>query len=111
MCSGAGQMSLESWRKSVAESFARYGSRLLCGFCCSFILIPNLAGQKIRLKDNTDWWSINNEGFRRSDLKARNANIQPETFEILGIVLGKHEFERIATRLGKATVVSRGDAS
>jgi hypothetical protein len=67
--------------------------------------------QTVRLSDRTDWWSINNEGFRRQEIKARNKNIASKTFEIAGVSLGRGQFERLAAKLGSATIIERGDAS
>ena len=65
----------------------------------------------MRLKDRTDWWSINNESFRRADVKARSENVASGTFEIAGVSLGSDQVRKLAIRFGKAPIVERGDAS
>jgi hypothetical protein len=73
--------------------------------------LPTASSQSVILKDRTDWWSINNSSVRQPDVKARNATIAPGTFEIAGVDLGRDQFRKLAIKMGKATVVERGDAS
>ena len=63
------------------------------------------------MKDHSDWWSINNEHFHAPELKAQNKDIAPANFQIVGVTLGSHQFEKAAAKLGKAETVQRGDAS
>jgi hypothetical protein len=84
---------------------------LFLALCCFFAVFEIANGQTFRLKDQTDWWSINNGEFHRTDIRARNESIAPGTFEVAGVALGSDQFKRLAATLGKATVVERGDAS
>lgn len=65
----------------------------------------------MRLRDQTDWWSISNESFRQANVKAKNENIVAGTFEIAGVDLGSDQFRKLATKMGKAPIIERGDAS
>jgi len=69
------------------------------------------ADVEVRLQDNSDWWST----FQRSD---SDESVVPEArqfaranFMILGVNLGEDMFRKAATKLGKATIIQRGDAS
>lgn len=89
-----------------------YGPRFLLGMALFSIAISTGAdGLIVKSRDRTDWWSINNEGFRRPNVKPRNMSIASGTFEIGGVSLGRGQFDRLATKLGKAVIVERGDAS
>ncbi|HUJ30492.1 MAG TPA: hypothetical protein VLY23_04385 [Candidatus Acidoferrum sp.] len=67
------------------------------------------------MKDNSDWWSILNEdhGWPKIDPVAKK--VTAANLEILGIRLDglddDVQFGSVTARLGKATVVERGDAS
>ena len=61
--------------------------------------------------DNSDWWSYT----RRSDVdegKSQNREPAASNFQILGLKLDDDEiFSKATTKLGKAPIVERGDAS
>jgi len=101
-----------SWDGLIATLRSRrarqtaFVASLFCTMLCAAT-----GGQTIRLRDHTDWWSINNEGFRRQDVKPQNKRIEAGNFQIAGAALGRDQFKRLAARLGKAPVVERGDAS
>jgi len=77
-----------------------------------FLLLCSVAGdQTVRLKDHSDWWSINNESFHPQNVKPKSEDIDARSFQILGIALGSSENMRLAARLGEVTAVERGDAS
>lgn len=74
-------------------------------------LAANCDAQGIRLKDNSDWWSLIREDPHAPEIKPGNAPVDEKNFEILGIPLGENQFQLAVTKLGKATQVDRGDAS
>lgn len=84
---------------------------LLFGLLPLLLLCGMLNAQTVRLRNQTDWWSMNNGVFQRVDAKAQNERIASGTFEIAGVTLGPGQFRRLAATLGKAPVVTRGDAS
>jgi hypothetical protein len=79
------------------------------------VLLLSLCGpvssQIVKMKDSSDWWSIYNEKYHAPEMKARNDDVDAKTFEIAGIRLGTDGFKEFAVKLGKATIVQRGDAS
>lgn len=74
------------------------------------LALANSGNQRVRLRDRTDWWSISNENFHRTG-KPGSGELDERNFEIDGISLGRDQFEAAAARLGRATIVERGDAS
>ena len=103
-------MNLHSLYDSMMMDGHRHGRKLFLGLLLLLFAVPTV-GQAIRLKDQTDWWSINGETFRREDVKPRAEKITAGTFEISGIALGNEQFRIAAAEFGKAPVVQRGDAS
>ena len=83
---------------------------LLFVFVCLFLSEVTL-GQAVKLKDRTDWWSINNERSSRATPKISNENIAVGTFQIAGVTLGRDQFKKFAANMGEAPTVERGDAS
>ncbi len=69
-----------------------------------------LNAQTVRIKDNSDWWSLLNEKFDVPQLKVGNQDIKTDNFQIAGITLDT-QFNQIVAKLGKAVEVERGDAS
>lgn len=67
--------------------------------------------QTVRLRDRTDWWSMNNGISGKKGAKARNGRVASGTFQIAGVILGSDQFRRLAVTFGKAPVVTRGDAA
>src|SRR5262245_3081128 len=68
------------------------------------------AEKRVRLTENSDWWS----GLRSEDEdvgKTQEREIPASNFKIAGVVLGERFFEQATTKLGRTTVVDRGDAS
>jgi hypothetical protein len=74
-------------------------------------LCPLVLSQVVKMKDRSDWWSIYNENYRAPNMEVRNDGVNAKNFEISGVKLGTDGFKNIAAKLGKATVVQRGDAS
>jgi hypothetical protein len=79
-------------------------------FFSSLLLCVTMSGQKVRMKDHSDWWSIVNENSHSPDIKPSSHDIDRKNFEIAGADVGT-AFHILAAKLGKATVVERGDAS
>jgi hypothetical protein len=69
------------------------------------------ASQTLRLEDRSDWWSLNNEKEPGLNVELLEKRFDTNNFKILGLSLEKLDFDQVAAKLGKATVVQRGDAS
>jgi hypothetical protein len=77
---------------------------------CLFIS-ASLTGQTVRLEDQSDWWSMNNEKEPILSVDLIEKTFDTKNFNILGLSLKALDFDKVAVKLGKATVVKRGDAS
>jgi hypothetical protein len=84
---------------------------VLVGLFFFFAIFAFADGQNVRLKNRTDWFSINNESFHRTTITPGNESIDSRTFEILGVALGTDQFRLLAIKLGNAPIIKRGDAS
>jgi hypothetical protein len=84
-------------------------------FLATLLLPVVLSSQKtskdVSIDDDSDWWSIIRENANEETLKADEKDVQESTFRILGITVGRDELDAIQAKLGKAVVVTRGDAS
>jgi hypothetical protein len=69
------------------------------------------SSQTLRLEDRSDWWSLNNEKEPGLNVELLEKRFDTNNFKILGLSLEKLDFDQVAAKLGKATVVQRGDAS
>ena len=69
------------------------------------------SGRSVRLNDGSDWWSINSEHYRALTLQPSEKQFDTKNFEIIGLSLNTLDFAAVETKLGKAPVVERGDAS
>jgi hypothetical protein len=65
----------------------------------------------IRLYDNSDWWSLNRGSESEDGIKAQERELAKPNFQILGVNLGEIIFTQAAAKLGKTTIIERGDAS
>jgi hypothetical protein len=65
----------------------------------------------VRLYDDSDWWSASRTLDADESIKTQERELPRSNFEILGIRLNEHMFEKAAARLGTATTVERGDAA
>lgn len=67
--------------------------------------------RRVRLTENSDWWS----GLRTIEEAdfgpTQEREVRGSNFKIAGIRLGEDFFEHAAKKLGKATMVERGDAA
>jgi len=61
--------------------------------------------------DNSDWWSISRGSDSDDSTEAQERELASTNFQVLGVNLGETMFSRASRKLGKATVVERGDAS
>ncbi len=65
---------------------------------------------RVRLTENSDWWS----GLRTEDAdvgKTQEREVPDSNFQIAGIKLEEGFFEQATKKLGRTTVVERGDAA
>jgi hypothetical protein len=82
---------------------------LLVAFYMSLNPSPN--GRTVRLEDRSDWWSLNNEKEPGLNVELKEKHFDTNNFKILGLSLATLDFDKVAVKLGKATIVERGDAS
>jgi hypothetical protein len=80
------------------------------------LLLPvGLSSQKasndVTTYDNSDWWSIIRSDANEAGLKPEKKDIQESNFQLLGVTVGTDDLDAIQAKLGKAAVVTRGDAS
>jgi hypothetical protein len=59
-------------------------------------------------RDNSDWWSLTRTD---DEVVPQEGDLQDSNFQILGFKLNDETFGKAKAKLGKATVVARGDAS
>ena len=86
--------------------------RCLLIFACTLSVLSALAyGQSLRLNDSSDWWSINTENLRGPEVAPASRELQSNNFYVAGVTLGHGGFDAITARLGRATVIGRGDGS
>jgi hypothetical protein len=67
--------------------------------------------QSVRLKDSSDWWSISSEHYSGLIKTPLTKPFDPRNFRILGLSLDTVDFDAVVAKLGKASVVDRGDGS
>ena len=95
------------------DTLVRPGSLFLLLGALSFAF-PGLAGQTGRLvhmPDNSDWWSSPlNSNFEES-MEPQKRELAKTNFQVLGITLGENMLSSAARKLGRVTIVERGDAS
>jgi hypothetical protein len=68
-------------------------------------------GQSVRLEDQSDWWSMNNEKEHLLNVDLQHKSFNKNNLKILDLSLDTLGFDQVAAKLGKATIVNRGDAS
>lgn len=92
--------------------------RFAIPFLCSLLVLP-ISGQvttgqsatTFRLDDSSDWWSANRSPDADADVDVQKRELPSSNFRVLGVELGEGMFDHAAAKLGKATIVERGDAS
>lgn len=62
-------------------------------------------------RDNSDWWSYTGRPEADDETTSQKRELPASNFQILGLELDDETLRKAATRLGKATLVERGDAS
>jgi len=62
------------------------------------------------LQDNSDWWSLMNGRFTESKAEPQNRELSAANFRVLGVSLGEDQFDKLAFKVGRASVLERGDA-
>jgi|SRR5665213_1737129 len=67
--------------------------------------------QTFRLRDNSDWWSISSEHSSGLVVTPISKQIDSRNFKILGLSLDTVDFDTVIAKLGKASIIDRGDAS
>ena len=65
----------------------------------------------VRLYENSDWWSIRQRSDSEESIKTQERELARPNFQVLGVNLGETMISRAAAKLGKATLIQRGDAS
>jgi len=80
------------------------------------LALPGLAGQtgrRVRVPDNSDWWSFSRGSDFEEGTQSRvqERELATSNFQVLGITLGENMHSNAARKLGKVTIVERGDAS
>lgn len=85
--------------------------RLLFLLGVSVPLTAAMGGQSIRLRDQSDWWSLCNEKEPALNVDFVKKKFDVNNFKVLGLSLDSSRFDEIASKLGKAKVVERGGAS
>jgi len=66
---------------------------------------------RLRLTDNSDWWSDGKSDDSDESIQTQERKLPDSDFRILAIQLGEETFSRAAVKLGKTTLVERGDAA
>lgn len=66
--------------------------------------------QNVSVNDDSDWWSIIRENSDGEALKPQEEDVADSNFRLLGIAVGSDELAAIQGKLGKTTVITRGDA-
>ena len=69
------------------------------------------ADAHVRLSDNSDWWSASRSLDSDTSIKSYEREASESNFGVLGVKLGFDMFDRATVRLGKATIIERGDAA
>jgi hypothetical protein len=77
----------------------------------SLAICTCLYGQTFRLKDSSDWWSISSEHYSGLIVTPLTKQFDTRNFKILGLSLDTVNFDAVVAKLGKASILDRGDAS
>jgi hypothetical protein len=91
-------------------------ARVLCFLTVATNIVP-LAAATVQTvspsytRDNSDWWSLTRTFGAEDEVIPQEGDLQDSNFRILGFELNKEAFGKAMAKLGKATVVERGDAS
>lgn len=82
----------------------------------AILLLPAVLPSQKTMKDvttydNSDWWSIIRANADEEILRPEKKDVEESNFRILGVEVGTDELGAIQAKLGKAAVVTRGDAA
>jgi hypothetical protein len=83
--------------------------RILPFLICSATFAQS--GSPITKSDNSDWWSLTRRDEIESQAVSQVREPSKSTFQIVGLELNSDIVETAHNKLGKASVVQRGDAS
>jgi hypothetical protein len=81
-------------------------------FLAMFALVAQGVPQQAReigMDDDSDWWSIIRQPDEQT-LKPQEKDTAASNFRILGITIGRDDQAAIQRKLGRTTVINRGDA-
>lgn len=96
------------------RKIAYLGTTCCLAFACAVAALPKQNPSSVR-GDDSDWWSTIKE-YIRADSSAHSINLQhrelpPLSLEVANIRLGLGVVRAARAKLGRATVVTRGDAA
>lgn len=84
---------------------------IVVAICYPQSACPNQDRARVRLTENSDWWS----GLRNIEDeysgKPQEREVPASNFKVAGIQLGQEFFEQAIKSLGRTTIVVRGDAA
>ena len=100
--------------RTTSDFFAIASLLVLAAFGC----VPTFSWQTtskqpqstIRLRDDSDWWSITKGYGLGNSAKVQHRELAPGSFQIIGIELEDELLAIAMGKLGPATTVERGDA-
>ena len=110
-------LSVEKWSplwfslRSNVKRFTKTAAVFLLVLAQSSIALAMQTDNNVRLNDNSDWWSANNTLKSDASVKIQEREVLWSNFRVLDIDLAANVFSQAAAKLGKATIVERGDAS
>jgi len=90
-------------------------ARLSVGWLLALLLVPQAHSQQFsttHTDDNSDWWSLLRDDSPLAKLSPQPQEIEASNFEIAGVTLDYDQvLDKVPGKLGRAPLVSRGDAS
>jgi hypothetical protein len=105
-------------KETQTGGFIRFlsGQSALTLFIVAANILPLVAGALQTVppgytRDNSDWWSYTGRPEADDETISQKRELPASNFQILGLKLNDETFDKAAAKLGKATVVERGDAS
>lgn len=83
---------------------------LLTVLLSAWFVAPLAHGQNVGINDDSDWWSIIRDNATGETLQPQSLDVAATNFQVLGVAIGQEELTAIQSKLGKTTLVTRGDA-
>ena len=80
---------------------------------CPLVLVAQDEDRLVRLRDNSDWWSVGSQNFNMPDIKSSGKDLAAENFAIAGLTLDLDDRDPLQTasqKFGNAITVERGEA-